>query len=140
MYIEKDNDKEYYREARKIVEKKKKFHNQLASCIGTSIFLLGLNLLTAPGFLWSLIPIMAMGLSIFITGFKLYGPFWKDSNWETRSLEREVERMKKRDGNFRDNEVYYERHSLNPTNTKDEDLDLKEKVKSEKTWNDTDFV
>ncbi len=140
MYIEKDNDKEYYREARKIVEKKKKFHNQLASCIGTSIFLLGLNLLTAPGFLWSLIPIMAMGLSIFINGFKLYGPFWKDANWESRSLEREVERMKNRDGRFRDNESYYERQSLNPSNAKEDDLELKEKVKTEKTWNDTDFV
>lgn len=141
MYIEEDKNAAYYKEARKIVEKKKKFHNQLASCIGTSLFLFGINIFIGSRFLWSVFPIMAMALSMFIKGFKLYGPFWKDANWESRSMEREIERLKRMDPSYRESEVYYQKRNLNPTNTGSDELNLsEEKAKAEKTWKDSDFV
>lgn len=140
MYIEEDKDTAYYREAKKIVEKKKKFHNQLASCIGTSLFLFGINIFIDPRFLWSVFPIMAMALSMFIKGFKLYGPFWKDANWESRSMEKEIERLKRIDRSYWEKETYYPKRPLNQYNKEGDELELPEKAKTEKMWKDSDFV
>ncbi len=112
--------------AKKRVKKKKKFHKSIGEYVTTAVILLVVNLLTSPGFMWSLIPISIFVILIGVDYFKFYGPFKKDEVWEYKEYQKELKKLKPHD-----------------SSEKETVLDLKnlEKEKEKrKSWDEGDLV
>ncbi|MFW6261978.1 MAG: 2TM domain-containing protein [Spirochaetota bacterium] len=64
--------REQLRLYRKLVKNRSSWHGHLVSNVATGAFLLMLNLITSPGFMWSLIPVgfMAIGLFSHLPAYK----------------------------------------------------------------------
>lgn len=136
MYIEKDPDEHYYKEAKKIVEQRKKFRQQLVSNLSTAVLLFVINKLTSPGFMWSYIAIASMAVGLIVKWNKL-----QMTIKQSESIAKEMERLRSIDHRLiRQNEQIERR--INPINRADGELELPQNQpqKVKKTWSDSDFV
>lgn len=79
--------------AEKRVKAIKGFYGHLWSFILVNGFLLALNLLTSPGFLWALFPILGWGLGLAFHSFDVFGYPGFGKDWEQRMLEKERKRL-----------------------------------------------
>ena len=86
-----------YEEAKKRVEKKKKFHSDLSSYLIWSAILLFINFFITRGYLWSLWVIGFWGLGIFQKSIKVYGSPFSSPDWEEKEIEKEMRRLSKSD-------------------------------------------
>ena len=119
--------KDEIRLAKKKVKKKKEFYHHLLSYVVINFFLLAINLLTYPRFLWFMFPLLGWGIGLlfhYVDVFGIPGFGILDKNWEEREIESELRRM-------RENE-------LPPLETpSDEEMELKE---LRKNYDESEFV
>jgi hypothetical protein len=127
-------DREIYEKAQKRVKEKKDFYSHLSSYVITMVFLLFLNLFTAPGYLWVIWPAMGWGIGLAFHAFSVFGIFGnQDDDWEERELKKEIERLKRKKKDLPE--------SADDEMLLDEDpLELKELKKERADWDDKDFV
>lgn len=79
--------------AEKRVKEIKGYYGHLWSFILVNGFLLALNLLTSPGFLWALIPMLGWGIGLAFHTFEVYGYPGMGKDWEERMLEKEARKI-----------------------------------------------
>jgi hypothetical protein len=87
-----DPDHQEYMEAQKRVRKIKRFYKGLASWMGTSLFLLALNIFTVGHLSWAKYPIFFWGISLLIQAFEVIRLQRHDKDWERRQMERQLGR------------------------------------------------
>lgn len=122
------------KKAKKRVKDKKDFYAHLVTFISTMVFLLILNLLTSPGYLWVIWPALGWGIGLVSHYFKVFGFFGMGTDdWEEEEVEREMRKIKSGEmsGTQQDDDLEL-----------DEDpLVLKEPERMvQKKWNDSEFV
>lgn len=79
------------------VEKIKKFYANLTTFIAVNLFLMVINIMTSPGFLWFLIPLFAMAIGIAREAMKVYDyNLFLGKNWEDRKLEEFINKENKK--------------------------------------------
>jgi len=71
-------------QARKRIEELRHFYSHLGSFIGVTLFLLMVNLLTSPHFLWFLFPLFGWGIGLIAHGFRVYAA---GAGWEERKMQ-----------------------------------------------------
>jgi hypothetical protein len=114
-----------YEKARRRVARKKRLFKDLVGFVSTSVFLLFINLMFSPGYLWAMWPIGFYAISIIITYLDLIRETFEE-DWEEKALTREYHRLKEK---------------KNSTHPEAEDLlDLDEIKEKSPRWNDQDFV
>ncbi|WP_461754606.1 histidine kinase [Myroides sp. LJL115] len=78
-------------EAKKKVEKIKAFYSHLTVFIMTNLFLVGLNLLTSPEFLWSLIVMFFWAIILVAQFMKVNNySFFLGDNWEEKQIDQYI--------------------------------------------------
>ncbi len=85
--------KEEVFKAKKRVKAKKAFFQHLMSYAIINLFLLVLNLLTSPGYLWFVFPLLGWGVGLafhYVDVFGIPGFDILSKEWEERELEREL--------------------------------------------------
>jgi hypothetical protein len=118
--------------AKKRVEDKKGFHIHVVSFISVMLFLAGLNYMLTPGFLWFLIVLGGWGIGLVIHYFTVYGFFGlKGPDWEEKELQNEISKLRELEDYPIDDEE---------TLDLDDRLDLKEKIKVRKDYDDEELV
>jgi transcriptional regulator with XRE-family HTH domain len=81
------------KDAAKKVKRLKKFYSSLLSYVATIGFLFIINLITSPGYIWTIWVALGWGLSIALQAVKVFEVFsFFDDDWEKREIEK---RMKK---------------------------------------------
>lgn len=89
------SEEELYREARKRVEEKKGFFSHLAVYICVNILLVIIWAFPAGGgYPWFLWPLGGWGIGILFHFLRVF-VFSRQTDWERRAIEREVERLRK---------------------------------------------
>jgi sensor histidine kinase YesM len=89
------NEQELLIEAKKKVEKIKKFYAHLTSYIMVNTFLIILNLMTAPEFMWSLIVVFAWGIGLVSDAMKTYNyNLFLGKDWEDRKIREYMDKNK----------------------------------------------
>lgn len=78
-------------EVKNRVRRKTKFYKELITFVTTSIFLIGLNIFTSPGYMWAWWPIGFWGIGLVSKAIKLT-LHDKASDWEEREINREMKR------------------------------------------------
>ncbi|WP_025898273.1 adenylate/guanylate cyclase domain-containing protein [Sneathiella glossodoripedis] len=73
---------------RRQVKEQAKFYKRCMTFGAIFLFLLVLNLVTSPSYLWSLWPAAGMTIPLVISAFKLYGDRHFSSDWEERKLDK----------------------------------------------------
>ena len=88
------SEQEIYQLAKKRVEEKKGFYIHLAVYVLVNIFLVIIWAASGAGFPWFIFPLGGWGIGVL---FHFLGVFLfsRQSNWEKREIEKEVERLKK---------------------------------------------
>lgn len=71
-------------EAKEHVKELKEFYSHLANWGGVSLFLCTINLITSPGHLWFLYPMLGWGVGVLAHAVKVYSG---NSKWEQRKIE-----------------------------------------------------
>ncbi len=76
------------------VREMKKFYGMAASFALLTLFLLVINLLTSPGYIWAIWPALGFGISLAARGVKLFG-FGGNlgDDWERREIEKRLRRL-----------------------------------------------
>ena len=116
--------------AKKRVKAKKDFYQHLMSYAIVNSFLFALNLITSPGYLWFVFPLMGWGVGLafhYVGVFGIPGFDILSKEWEDREIEREL-----RQGN----QGVAPNKTAKPT-TKEDPLELKE---LRKNYDDSEFV
>ncbi len=76
------------RKARRRVKEIKDYYQHLAAYISVNLFLLILNLMTSPGFLWCLFPLLGWGIGMFIHTVSIFGFFGiGGEKWEEQKVQ-----------------------------------------------------
>jgi len=88
------SEEEIYREARKRVEEKKGFYTHLTVYIGVNILLIIIWAVTGAGFPWFVFPLGGWGIGILFHFLGVF-VFSRQTGWEKREIEKEVERLKR---------------------------------------------
>ena len=88
------SEEEIYREARKRVEEKKGFYTHLAVYIGVNILLIIIWAATGAGFPWFVFPLGGWGIGILFHFLGVF-VFSRQTGWEKREIEKEVERLRR---------------------------------------------
>ncbi len=118
--------------ARKRVKEQKEFYGHLASYVICGVFFLTLNLVTSPGHMWFMYPMLGWGIGLATHYFKVFGVPGSGVGshaWEENAIEKEMRRLS---------------GSSRPEN--DDYLDLKEIDRAsrsgadKKGWNEKDLV
>lgn len=78
------------KDVKRRIKRKKAYYNELGSFVTTSLFLLGLNLFTSPGYMWAWWPIGFWGISMVMKSIKIVIDD-KTSDWEHRAIKKELE-------------------------------------------------
>lgn len=137
-----EEDREY-REAKKRVDKIKKFYRNLASWAGTSAFLIALNVFLAGEITWARYPVFFWGISILIQVFHIIRLQRMDKNWEERQIRRFTGRNYQR-RNTSAAEIpgaQQEDYSDELLHQQEREMaDLKEYRQLKKPWEDKDLV
>ena len=123
------------KKAKKRVKKKKEFFEHLISFISTMVFLLIINLLTSPGYLWVVWPLLGWGVGLAIHYFTVFGFFGLGTeDWEEREFEREMWKIKSKELPEDQDDDYLELDS-------NDSLELKQQERMyRKKWDDRDLV
>lgn len=88
-------DQELMNLAKKKVAKIKKFYGHLTVFIMTSSFLIILNLLTNPHFMWSFIVVFAWGISVVVQGMHVYNySLFLGEDWENKKMKEYMDKNK----------------------------------------------
>ena len=90
----KEKEPDYVKLAQKRVKKVKDFMAHFYSWVIVGLFLVFLNLLTSPEFLWALMPIFGWGIGLAFHAFDVFGYPGFGKGWEERALEREAEKLR----------------------------------------------
>ena len=106
-----------YDQARNRVKSRKKFYSHILTWVIMSVFFILVNLLTTDYF-WAIFPILAWGIGVAFHGIQVFS-----DEWEDQEIEREYERLKRRNMDF---------HG--------EENDTEERFQSTTDWQDKDFV
>ena len=87
------SEEDLYREARKIVEAKKGFYVHFVIYLIVSAVIYIVYRLTWTGYPWFIWPILGWGVGVL---FHFLGVFFfsRQSNWDKRAIEKEVQRLK----------------------------------------------
>jgi len=88
------SEKELYEEARKRVEEKKGFYIHFAVYILVNVMLVIIWAVTGAGFPWFVFPLGGWGIGVLFHFLGVF-VFSRQSAWEKREIEKEVERLKK---------------------------------------------
>ena len=88
------SEEELYNLARKRVEEKKGFYTHFAVYIVVNILLVAIWAWTGDGFPWFIFPLGGWGIGILFHFLGVF-VFSKETGWERRAMEKEVERLKK---------------------------------------------
>ena len=125
-------ENEILRKAKKRVRAKKGFYIHLTTYVIVMSFLFFINLMTSPNFWWFLFPLAGWAMGIaghYFTVFGLLGVGNRD--WERKEVAKELERLQQEE----DPSLISEGLAL-----PDDHLELKEKIKLPKDWDEQDFV
>ncbi len=87
---------EYYKEAKKIVKKKKSFYGNFTSWLIMSIFFFVLNMTTGAHFHWWIFPVLGWGIGVAYQYVDTFGVF-NSKNWEKNEIEKEMSRLYSKD-------------------------------------------
>lgn len=124
--------KSKYEIAKRRVRKKSEFHSHLATYLVTCGFLLAINLITSPSYIWAIWPFLGWGIGVVFHGLEAYGVF-ADKDREEEMIQKELQRM--------------DRTERRAIEVDDEDemirdhLELRDlRREKEPRWNDEDFV
>ena len=71
-------------QAKERIEELKGYYAHLTAYVAANLFLAAVNLLTGPGFLWFLFPLMGWGIGLAIHTAQV---FWTGRDWESRKME-----------------------------------------------------
>ena len=88
------SEEELYRLAKKRVEDKKGFFVHLAVYCVVNIFLIIIWAITSRAFPWFVFPLVGWGIGVLFHGLGVF-VFSKQSDWERRQIEKEVEKLRK---------------------------------------------
>jgi len=88
------SEEELYSQARKRVEERKGFYIHFALYIAVNILLVIIWAVTGAGFPWFVFPLGGWGIGILFLFLEVF-VFSRQTDWEKRQIEREVERLKK---------------------------------------------
>ena len=88
------SEKEIYEVAKKRVRQKKDFYNHLVIYVIINILLVIIWALTGSGYPWFVWPLAGWGIGILFHAADVY-IFHKESAWEKREVEKEVDKLKK---------------------------------------------
>ena len=125
------NENELLKRAKKRVKAKKDFYAHLGSYIGTMLFLCFINFMTSPGYWWVIWPAAGWGFGLISHYFSVFGFFGiQGDNWEEKELQKEMDRLRQKEGYPPEEE---------PLDL-DERLDLREKIKTERNYDDEELV
>ncbi len=76
------------KKARKRVRQIKGYYQHLASYISVNLFLLVINLMTSPGFLWCVFPLLGWGIGMFTHTVTIFGFFGiGGQKWEEQKVQ-----------------------------------------------------
>ncbi len=133
-----------YQKARQQVKKKKGFYVHLGTFIAVGIFFLAMNILTfeEAGEWWFFFPMLPWGIGLMIHYFIVFGlPGTKalSSEWEEKELQREMERLRRK-------QLLEKGESLPDIHTRREpgldlpDLDKIPEKEKQRRWEDDELV
>ncbi len=88
------SEEEIYRLARKRVEEKKGFYIHFSIYIAVNIMLMIIWAVTGAGFPWFVFPLGGWGIGILFHFLGVF-VFSKETGWERRAVEKEVESLRK---------------------------------------------
>jgi hypothetical protein len=94
-------EEERYFKAKKRVEEIKGFYGNLASFIAVNCFLIVLNLITSPQYLWFFWPLFGWGIGVLFHGLKVFNcmPFF-GKNWEEQKIKEFMDKEKENRSNW----------------------------------------
>ena len=83
------------KKAKKKVKAKKEFYGHLISFVSTMVFLLIINLLTSPGYLWVVWPLLGWGIGLVSHYFSVFGFFGMGTDdWEEQEIQKEISKIR----------------------------------------------
>ena len=88
------SEEEIYRKAREKVEEKKGFYVHFIVYILVNILLIIIWAATGAGFPWFIFPLGGWGIGVLFHFLGVF-VFSRQTNWERREIEKEVERLKR---------------------------------------------
>lgn len=127
-------------EAKKRVDKIKKFYKSLASWAGTSVFMIAIDLFTTHRITWSIFPVFFWGIAIVLQFIKVLPLLRMDKEWEDRMLRRQLGQTALPDPDQVEGEDYSEELLRGPNDPVKEKADLTEFRKLKRPWKDEDLV
>jgi hypothetical protein len=95
-------EEDRYYKARKKVEEIKGFYGNLISYIVVNCFLIGINLVTSPKYLWFFWPLLGWGIGVLFHGLKVfnYMPFL-GKDWEERKIKEFMDKENQQKGSWK---------------------------------------
>ena len=97
-----ENEQEILIEAKKNVEKMKRFYAHLTLYIMVNTFLLVLNMMTNSYFMWSLIVVFSWGIGLVADWMKTYNySLFLGKDWEDKKIREYMEQQNKRSANWK---------------------------------------
>lgn len=121
------------KKAAKRVKEKKDFFSHLISFVSTMVFLVILNMLTSPEYWWFIWPLLGWGIGIVSHYFTVFGFFGMGTrDWEEREIRKEIAKIKQKELEPDVDEDVLE--------LEDDRLELKDKIKLRRNWDDQDLV
>lgn len=90
------NEEERYYKAKKRVEEIKGFYGNLTAYVLVNLFLIILNLVTSPNYLWFFWPLLGWGIGVVFHGMAAFkvSPFF-GKEWEERKMKQFLEEEKR---------------------------------------------
>ena len=124
----------YYKQAKKIVKKKKSFYSNFISWAIMSVFFFILNMTTGAHFHWWIFPTLGWGIGVAFHYVDAFGVF-KSKDWEQRAVQKEMNKLYRHDTRRSD----YGELDLDkiPNREQYADTDFEE---LRKEWDDQEFV
>ena len=87
------SEEELYNKAKKVVEEKKGFYIHLLVYLCVNTFLIIIWAINTGGFPWFVFPLAGWGIGLLFHFLGVF-VFNKDTGWEKRQIEKEMERMR----------------------------------------------
>lgn len=96
------NEREQYESAKKRVKEIKEFYSHLLAYVVVNLFLMAVNLLTSPEYLWFFWPMLGWGIGIAVHALKTFNlmPFL-GKDWEERKLKEFMEEEERRKNKYK---------------------------------------
>ena len=122
------------KKAKKRIEAKKGFYAHLGSYVGTILFLFIINFMTSPQHWWFIYPATGWGIGLLGHYFGVFGFFgMQGPDWEEKALQKEMKRL-------REQNLASEFEADNTPDLEDDHLELKEKVRQQRDYDDQELV